>query len=35
MDTELYNPVMKTLSHRREPEPQLEGQMDISAFLGG
>jgi len=35
VDTDRMNPVYKTLSNRREPEPQLEGQMDISAFLGG
>lgn len=33
MDIELFNPVYKTLSHRREPEPQLEGQMHFSSFL--
>ena len=35
MDMELFNPVIKTLVNRREPEPQLEGQLHISAFLGG
>jgi len=35
VNTDLYTPIIKTLSHRREPEPPLEGQMDISAFLGG
>ena len=35
VDTDKMNSVYKTLSNKREPEPQLEGQMDISAFLGG
>lgn len=35
MEIELFNPVMNTLSRKRGPEPQLEGQVDISAFLGG
>ena len=33
VDIDRINPVYKTLSNKREPEPQLEGQMDISAFL--
>lgn len=33
VDTDKMNPVYLTLSHRREPEPQLEGQMHFSSFL--
>jgi len=33
MDTDRANPIYKTLSYRRESEPQIEGQMDLSSFL--
>lgn len=33
VETDRMNPVYKTLSNNREPEPQCEGQMDFSSFL--